>query len=113
MGRLTKKTFKNKYGATRQTYGGFSYDSKMEAAYAEELDWLIKAKEVLRWDRQVKLELDVEGVHICNYFIDFRVYYSDGRIEYHEVKGFETDVWKIKWKLSHALYPDNNFVLIK
>lgn len=113
MGRQTKRSFKNKYGATKQHYNGYSYDSKLEASYAQELDWLIKANEIERWERQFKLSLDVNGIHICNYYVDFKVYYIDGRIEYHEVKGYETDVWKMKWKLSHALYPDNNFVLIK
>ena len=104
---------KNKYKAVKQTYNGYSYDSKLEAAYAQQLDWMIKAKEVERWDRQVKISIDINGIHICNYFIDFVVYFPDGRIEYHEVKGFETEVWKMKWKLSKAMYSEYNFVLIK
>lgn len=115
MGRQYNKVFSkgNKYGSVKQSYNGYNYDSGLEAKYAAELDWLIKAKEVEKWKRQFKIEIDVNGVHICNYYIDFKVYFTDGRIEYHEVKGFETDVWKMKWKLSKALYPDNNFVLIK
>lgn len=113
MGRQYNKAFSNKYKAKKQTYNGYSYDSKLEASYAMELDLLIKAGEVDKWERQHKISIDINGVHICNYFIDFKVYFVDGRIEYHEVKGYETDVWKLKWKLSKALYPDNNFVLIK
>lgn len=115
---MNSKPFKryhnrNKYNAKKETYNGYTYDSKLEASHAMHLDWLIKSKEVKDWDRQVKISLDVNGVHIANYFIDFQVWYADGRIEFHEVKGFETDVWRIKWKLSKALYPDYNFVLIK
>lgn len=115
MGRQYNKIFSrgSKYKAVKQTYNGYSYDSKMEANYAAQLDLLIKAKEVERWDRQVKISIDINEVHICNYFMDFEVFYTDGRVEYHEVKGYETDVWKIKWKLAKALYPDHNFVLIK
>jgi len=115
MGRQINKSFSkhNKYGAIRQTYNNRNYDSRLEAKYAAELDWLIKAKEVTKWEPQHKISIDVNGVHIANYFIDFKVWYEDGRIEYHEVKGMETEVWKMKWKLSKALYPDNNFVLIK
>lgn len=102
-----------KYRNTKQTYNGYSYDSKLEAGHAQHLDLLIKAGEVEKWERQHKISIDINGVHICNYFIDFKVYFIDGRIEYHEVKGYETDVWKLKWKLSKAIYPDNNFVLIK
>lgn len=103
----------NKFGAVKQTYNGYNYDSKREAEYAAELDWLLKAKEIKSWDRQVKLSIDINDVHICNYFVDFEVHYYDGRKEYHEVKGYETDLWKIKWKLSKAIYTDYNFVLIK
>lgn len=103
----------NKFNAVRQTYKGFSYDSKREARHAAELDWMIKAKEVKKWERQVKISLDVNGVHIANYFMDFVVYFTDGRVEYHEVKGAETMLWRMKWRLAKAMYPDRNFVLIK
>jgi hypothetical protein len=113
MGRQYNKSFGNKYGSTKQTYNGYSYDSKLEAAYAQQLDWMIEAKEVEKWERQYKISIDVGDIHICNYFIDFKVFFTDGRVEFHEVKGYETEVWKMKWKLSKAIYPDNNFVLIK
>lgn len=104
---------KNKYKAVKQTYNGYSYDSKLEAEHAQNLDFLKKAGVVTDWERQVKISLDVNNVHIANYFIDFKVYFEDGRIEYHEVKGLETDLFKLKWKLSKALYPDCNFVMLK
>lgn len=103
----------NKYRAVKQEYRGVKYDSKREAAHAAKLDLLIKAKEVKSWERQVKIPLKVEGVLIANYFIDFKVYFVDGRIEYHEVKGIETQVYKLKIKLAKALYPDRVFVIIK
>ena len=102
-----------KYRNTKQTYGGYNYDSKLEAGHAENLDWLKKAKEVKKYERQHKIDIAVNGVHIANYFIDFKVWFTDGRIEFHEVKGFETDLWRLKWKLTKAIYPDYNLVLIK
>ena len=114
MGRQYNYNFsKSKYKAVKQSYNGYNYDSKLEANYASQLDLLIMAKEVEKWERQYKISIDVNDVHICNYFIDFKVWFTDGRVEYHEVKGYETEVWKMKWKLSKAIYPDNNFVLIK
>ena len=104
---------RNKYGNIRQTYNGYSYDSKLEAQYAANLDWRIKAKEVEKWERQHKISLDVNGIHIANYFIDFKVYLTDGSVEYHEVKGFESEVWRLKFKLTKALYPDWVFKVIK
>jgi hypothetical protein len=85
-------------------YNGNLYHSKKESAYAQELDLSVKAKDIKGWDRQIKIDLSVNGFHICNYFIDFVVYYKFNITEYVEVKGFETDVWKLKWKLFEALY---------
>ena len=93
----------SKYKNVKQTYNGYSYHSKKEAQHAAHLDWLIKAGEVKEWTRQHPLRLYVNGKNICNYFIDFRVEKTDGTIELHEVKGFETDTWRLKWKLAHAL----------
>ena len=103
----------NKYNSKRTKYNDRYYDSALEAAYAEQLDWLIKAGEIIEVIPQFKISIDVNGVHIANYYMDFKVIYSDGRIEMHEVKGMETDLWRMKWRLSKALYPDWNFVLIK
>ncbi len=51
MGGFKKKRLTgNKYGAVKQTYGDYAYDSKLEAKYAFELDILIKAGEVEKWD---------------------------------------------------------------
>lgn len=93
-----------KYHNKRQEYNGYQYMSKLEADVAYQLDMRIKAKEVKSYQRQVKIPLDVKGHHICNYIIDFVVKCTDGTTEYTEAKGFETDVWKMKWKLFEALY---------
>lgn len=108
---------KNKYNAKGQEYDGKWYHSKKEARYAEELDWLKKAGKIQDWKRQVKIELNVNGRHICNYYVDFKVIDPHGAIEYHEVKGFETQEWRIKWALFHALIdeidPGATLVVIK
>lgn len=103
----------NKYGAIKQTYQGYSYMSKKEAAKAMELDMLVKAGEIKGWERQKKIELKGEnGGHVCNYYIDFVVEHKDGVIEFIEVKGFKTDVWKLKWKLFEDKYgSDCNYKL--
>lgn len=96
----------NKYNAKSNVYNGQIYHSKKESAYAAELDLRLKAKEIKSWDRQVKISLDVNGYHICNYYIDFVIKHNDNSTEYVEVKGYETDVWRLKWKLFEALYGD-------
>jgi hypothetical protein len=104
---------KNKYNAKKTKYNGRYYDSALEAAYAEQLDWRIKAGEIKEVTPQYKISIDVKGVHIANYYMDFKVEFTDGRIEMHEVKGMETPLWRMKWRLSIALNPDWNFVLVK
>jgi hypothetical protein len=103
----------NKYHAETSVYNGYNYDSRLEASYAMQLDWLIKAGEIESVERQYKIDITINGEHICNYFIDFKVNYTDKHCEYHEVKGFETDLWRIKWRLSKAVHPEWKFVLIK
>lgn len=103
----------NKYNAKKSSYNGITYHSGLERAYAEKLDWLKKAGEIESWTPQFKLSLVVNGIHIANYFMDFAVYRKDGQIEMHEVKGCETALWRMKWRLANAIYQDYNFVLIK
>jgi hypothetical protein len=107
-----KKVPANKYGAKTSVYKDYRYDSQMEAKYAMKLDYLIMAGEITEFKRQHKLSLDIDGKHIANYYVDFRVTYSDGREEFHEVKGFPTPEWQLKWKMAKAIYGENKFILI-
>jgi hypothetical protein len=97
----------NKFNAKTTKYDGTNYHSKLEASYAMKLDWQLKGKLIKSWSGQHKIELYVNGMKICNYYMDFRVVNNDGSIEYHEVKGYETDVWKLKWKLLKATISDH------
>lgn len=106
--------YKNKYGAARKEYNGRTYMSKGEAGYAAELDLRKRAGEIKEIIPQYRLSLDVNGYHICNYIVDFKVVMADDTIEFHEYKGFETDLWRIKWKLAEAIYgKDYKLVVIK
>ena len=88
--------------------------SKKEAGYAQELDLRKKAGEIKEIDPQFRLRLDVNGFHICDYLVDFRVVMADGSEELHEVKGWETMLWQYKWRLTEALYGDKyKLVVIK
>jgi len=105
---------RNKYGAKRKEFNGRSYMSRGEAGYAQELEYRRKAGEIVEIVPQYRLSLDVNGYHIANYYVDFKVTLADGSEELHEYKGFETDVWRMKWKLTEALYGDQyKLVVIK
>jgi len=98
------ESYGRKYKNVKQTYDGYHYDSKLEAMYAKELDLRIKAKDIKSWDRQVKLDLRANDIHICNYFVDFKVFHNDGSEELVEVKGYPTALWKLKVKIMEATY---------
>jgi hypothetical protein len=97
----------NKYNNVKKNYNGYIYMSKKEAAYAQELDLRKKAKDIVDWKKQVKIRLDSNGAHICNYYIDFEIEHNDGLIEFVEIKGFETELWRLKWKLFESIYGNN------
>lgn len=93
----------NKYNASKSFYNGYWYQSKLEAGYAQELDLRVKAKDIKSWERQVRVSLDVNGYHITNYIVDFKVLHNDDTIEWVECKGMETAEWVLKRKLFEAL----------
>lgn len=95
------KTF-SKYGAKKQEYNGSIYDSKFEAGVAEYADTLVAAGEIKEVQRQVRIPLEAYGVKIFTYIIDFVFIHNDGHKEYVEAKGYETDIWKAKWKMLEA-----------
>lgn len=105
---------KSKYGNESKIYNGKIYHSKREASYAADLDLLKRAGEIKEWSGQFKLSMDVNGYHICNYYVDFYVIDKSSEEQIHEVKGHETGEWKLKWKLCEALYGKKyKMVLIK
>lgn len=102
--------------AKRTPYNGVMYHSKAEATYARRLDDYIKSGEVLRWDRQQTWPLRVNGHKVCAMIPDFVVWIPDGdggeKMELHEVKGFETAIYKLKRKLFEALHPEVTYIVI-
>jgi len=104
---------RNKFNAEKASYRGRIYHSKLECSYAIKLDWMKKTKQIKDWIPQHKIDLSINGIHITNYFIDFKVVLNDGTFEYHEVKGKQTQLWILKWRLTKAIYPDYKLILIK
>ena len=99
--RLKHFRSKKKYNNTSKTYNGRTYDSKLEANFAEELDWRKKAGEIKEIIPQHKIEVrGLQGKRVCNYYVDFKVINSDDSVTYYEVKGMELPLWQLKWKLT-------------
>lgn len=99
---------KNKYGNKKTVYNGRNFDSKKEADYCQLLDVLkstaIESLRVNLYEMQVPYLLEVNGIKICKYILDFKVYYADGRTEHIDIKGYLTPVFRIKKKLMKAIH---------
>lgn len=122
-----KKTYKypwpskNKYGAKKVTVDGILFHSKREAAYYGQLKMMKAAGMISAFDRQYVFHLFAQdggpgrttGTGIGKHIVDFLVIFPDGRREVHEVKGMETDVFKLKRKIFEANYPQIKYVIIK
>lgn len=103
----------NKYNSTSHEYNGRVYHSKAEAGWAQNYDLMLKSGELTEVIPQYKIPLDVNGKHICNYIIDFKLTHADGEEEYAEIKGFDTDTWRLKFKLLEALHPDWKLTIVR
>jgi hypothetical protein len=103
----------HKYHARRTEYDGHTYDSAAEASHAAELDLRLKARAILSWTPQVPFPLLVNGTRIGTYRADFLVFLHDDTQEAHEVKGFETPLWRRSRKHFEAQYPDIKLVIVK
>lgn len=112
---LKAKPKKNKYGAVKVETGGQTFDSTKEAKYAQQLEMqkLLPASDkdkVLSYKTQLTYSLDIAGVHICKYILDFEVEYAN-RVEHVDVKGYKAGtvyrLFKVKKHLMLALHNIN------
>ena len=106
---FNRTKYHNKTGKCR---AGHYHQSVLEANYCDQLALLVKLKEIKSYVGQVRYPLDIGPVHICDHIVDFVVERNDGEKEIHEVKGFATDVWNLKYKLFKALYPALEYHII-
>lgn len=81
----------SKYHNVWTRYNGVPYQSKAEAKRAQELDWLMKAGEVLKVERQPLFHL---GCPENVYRGDFLVTGRDGSRWVEDVKGYVTPKFK-------------------
>jgi len=123
----------NKFKNKKTVFGGRQYHSKLESSVAADLELARHAVEprerVVDVVPQFPIDLYLNGnvitdvatpnvtVKICRYYMDFKVTYADGHVELIEAKGFATDLWRLKWKLTEGLYmtkyPDVELRIIK
>jgi hypothetical protein len=94
-------TLKNKYNARKTRIDCITFASQKEAQYYSELKIRQKAGEVSFFLRQVPFDLP-GGVR---YFVDFVEFHSSGEVKFVDVKGQQTNIFKLKKKQVEDLYP--------
>lgn len=110
-----RRQSKNKYKNTKITIDGFKFDSKKEAKRYSELLILKKSGVITDLELQKKFELnpgfkgsDGKKYRAITYIADF--FYMDnnlGKRIVEDVKGFKTEVYKIKKKLLISKLPES------
>lgn len=102
---------RRKYGNSKVTVQGITFDSKKEAARFQELSLMEKSGIIQDLKRQVKFQLippqyDENGKCVersVNYIADF-VYRQNEVLTVEDVKGFKTPEYILKRKLMLQLY---------
>lgn len=101
----------NKYGARAVLVNGIRFHSVKEAERYRQLAFLEKAHYIGELKLQPKFAIDVNNKLICHYIADFSYFDRTQEVTIVEdVKGYRTDVYKLKKKLFLALYPQYQFV---
>ena len=93
----------SKYKNIVTTIDNIRFHSKKEANRYRELCLLNKSKLISDLELQPNFKITINNKFICNYKADF-AYKQDGEVVYEDVKGFRTQVYKLKKKLTEAQY---------
>jgi hypothetical protein len=99
----------------RQKYGAVptgGYASRVEADYAAVLRLRAAAGEITGLREQPSYVISPPGCALIRYRPDF-AYVEDGVDVAVDVKGMETDVFRIKAKLFRWMYPEIRFVIVR
>jgi len=111
--RLTAKNKKNKMGNIRcRCNSDHMHRSRGEAGYCNKLRMLLRGRKIKDFKAEYRIDLKVEGFHVSNHYIDWRVELNNGKIEFREYKGFSTEIWKLKRALTQVLYPNIPYIVI-
>lgn len=102
----------SKFGNVKTTVDEITFDSRMESKfyeYAKQLKALGKIKD---FKMQVRYEIfpafkkNGKAWRKVDYVADFVIEHFDGTVEVIDVKGVETDVFKIKQKMFEYKFPE-------
>lgn len=99
----------SKYRNRKTTVDGICFDSAAEASRYGQLKMLERAGTISGLTLQPQFVCVVGGEKICTYKADF-AYFEDNKRVVEDVKGVATPVYRLKKKLTEALYPGMRIV---
>lgn len=108
----------SKYNNTKVIVDDYVFDSKQESKRYKELKLLLKAGEISNLELQPRFLLQEaftkNGTRYrkLEYVADFK-YIEKGKTIVEDVKGYQTDVFKIKHKIFEKMYPDLELRIIE
>lgn len=108
----------NKYRNKKVIVDDYVFDSIQESRRYKELKLLLKAREISNLELQPRFLLQEsfrkngKTYRKIEYIADFK-YTENGKIVVEDVKGMQTDVFKLKHKLFEKIYPDLELRIIK
>ena len=95
---------KSKYRAIKQTVDNITFHSKKEANRYIQLKLMEKQKLIKNLILQPTFHVIVNKKKICKYRADFIYQDEKGNQIVEDVKGYKTQVYKLKKKLVEAIY---------
>lgn len=110
---LSGNVYSRTKGGKRHDLGGMYFRSSWEANYARYLNWLAAQGEIQGWRFEaVTFRFDgiKRGTH--TYTPDFEVTENDGRVIFHEVKGWMDAKSKTRLKRMKKYYPKVSVIVI-
>lgn len=114
-----KQPKKSKYNNKKVIVDGIKFDSQKEAEYYCRLKLLKQAGEIKdfglqpRYVLQPGFEKNGEKFKPITYIADFVIVNNDGTTDVVDIKGVETQIFKIKRKLFEYKYPDLSLKVVK
>lgn len=95
------KRLRHKFGAERTEANGRKYASKAESRYAQDLALHQQSGQLLFWLEQVPIRLPGK----TKYVVDFVEFWANGDVKFVDVKGVETQLFKLKKRQVESIYP--------
>lgn len=114
-----RRNSKNKFNNTKVKADDIMFDSKMEYKRWQQLKLMLATGEIKNLQRQPAFELQPafrkhnKAYREIEYVADFQYQTRDGRTVVEDVKGMETDVFKLKRKMFEYKFPELSLVLVK